>query len=236
MNINNTKAVLFEGLVEKCFHFTATSISKLKARANSEIISETKQNTVISSLQAVLAFLWIAVLRATSNLHTSFDEIKETMFAFAVNNKTKLIPPLPEAYSGNSITHVNVTATDDEVLKRGFGFLASLLNKVVNSINDGKIRSTFETMTKIPFIINDEAGTRKKVLMARSSHRFNMYGIDFGWGRPIAIKTGISGKSNGMTILNEGPVEGSIDIDISLPIEVFEAMENDAEFMEAFLY
>ncbi|KAI3849264.1 hypothetical protein MKX03_001663 [Papaver bracteatum] len=63
-----------------------------------------------------------------------------------------------------------------------------------------------------------------------------MYGNDFGWGRPIAMKAGIRGKSNGMTTVNEGPIEGSIDIDISLPVEVFEAMEDDAEFMEAFLF
>ncbi|MCL7030592.1 hypothetical protein MKW94_013481 [Papaver nudicaule] len=63
-----------------------------------------------------------------------------------------------------------------------------------------------------------------------------MYGNDFGWGRPIATKTGVHCKRNGMATLNEGPVEGSIDINFSLPIEVFKAMENDAEFMEAFLF
>ncbi|KAI3994931.1 hypothetical protein MKX01_041340 [Papaver californicum] len=235
-NTSNTKAVLFKGHVEKCFHFTKTNIVKLKARANSEIVSETKQNVVISSLQAVLAHLWIAVLRARSSLHSNYGEIEETSFAFRTNNKTKLIPPLPEAYFGNSTSYVNVTAKDDEVLKGGFGFLASLLNEVVNSINDGKIRSTIETRTKKPFILSDETRNMKKDLMAIGSHRFNMYGNDFGWGRPIATKTGIRNKINGMTILNEGPVEGSIDIGISLPVEVFEAMENDAEFMEALVF
>ncbi|RZC52779.1 hypothetical protein C5167_021203 [Papaver somniferum] len=237
LNVSNTNDLLFKGHVDRCFHFTKSNIAELKARANAEIVSDTKQNTVvISSLQAVLAHIWIAVLRARRSLHSHCAEIEETSFGIRTNNRTKLIPPLPEAYFGNSTSYMNVIAKDDEVLKRGFGFLASLLNEVINSNNDEKIRSTTEMRTKKPFIISDEEGIMKKGLKAIGSHRFNMYGNDFGWGRPIATKTGIRGKSNGMTVLNEGPDEGSIDIDISLPMEVFEAMENDAEFMEAFSY
>ncbi|KAI3849270.1 hypothetical protein MKX03_001669 [Papaver bracteatum] len=240
MNTDNAEAVLFEeGHVEKCFHFTKTNIAKLKARANSDIISETKQfNTVvISSLQAVLAHLWVAVLRATSSLHNNHDGIEETSFGFVADIRTRLIPPLPEGYFGNSASYLNVTAKDGEVIKRGFGFLASLLNEVVSTNNIENIRRTIQKSRKKPSIVsNGEAGIKKKVLMTRSSHRFNMYGNDFGWGRPIAMRTGIRGKSNGMTTVNEGPVEGSIDIDISLPVKVFEAMENDVEFMEALLY
>ncbi|KAI3878302.1 hypothetical protein MKX03_021762 [Papaver bracteatum] len=70
--------------------------------------------------------------------------------------------------------------------------------------------------------------------VARSSQWFNMYGNNFGWGRPIAVKTGVNGKFNGMTTVNLGPVEGSVVIEICLPIEVFKVMENDVEFMEAF--
>ncbi|KAI3845394.1 hypothetical protein MKW98_029045 [Papaver atlanticum] len=215
MNICNTKALVFKGHVEKCFHFTKENIAKLKARANSEIISETKQNTaLISSLQAVLAHLWIAVLRARTIIDSTSDENEKTAFGFVTNNRSKLIPPLLEAYFGNSASLVMITATDNEVLQRGSGFPASLLNEVANSNTDGRIRRN-----------------TKKVLCTRSSHRFNMYGNDF-----VAMRTGIRGKSSGVTTVDEGPVEGSIDVGISLPIEVFEALENDAEFMEAFIF
>ncbi|KAI3943028.1 hypothetical protein MKW92_007654 [Papaver armeniacum] len=236
-NISDTKFQLFKGHVEKCFRFTKANIAKLKARANPEIISETNQRREISSLQAVLAHIWTAVLRARSGLRNYDDENEETSFGLVMDNRSKLIPPLPEAYFGNSGSNLLVTAKDGEVLQRGFGFLASLLNEVVKSINDETITSTFESRTKTPVIFinsGDEAGSvMKKNLWARGSHRFNMYGNDFGWGRPIAVKTGMRRKSHGMTTLNEGPVEGSIDVEINLTIEVFKAMENDAEFMEA---
>ncbi|KAI3912650.1 hypothetical protein MKX01_021396 [Papaver californicum] len=237
-DINNTEVMLFKGH-ERCFHFTKTDIARLKLRANSEIISETKQkNTVISSLQAVLAHIWIAVLRARRSLNNNYSEKEDTLFACVMNNRTKLIPPLLDTYFGNSASYVNATAKDGEVLKKGFGFLASLLNEAINSNNNNeKIRSYFETRTKKPVIVRpaEFAVIMKKSLMTRSSHRFNMYGNDFGWGRPIAVKTSC-GKSDGVTTVNEGPVEGSIDIEICLPVEVFKAMENDAEFMDAFSF
>ncbi|RZC90124.1 hypothetical protein C5167_044754 [Papaver somniferum] len=236
-NIGDAKVQLFKGYVEKCFRFTKPNIAKIKARANSEIISQTNQKTEISSLQAVLAHIWTAVLRARSGLHNNYDETEETLFGLVMDNRTKLIPPLPETYFGNSGSNLLVTAKDSEVLQRGFGFLASLLNEAVNSFNDEKIRSTFESRTKTPVIFinsGDQAGVAKKNLWARGSHRFNMYGNDFGRGRPIAVKTGMRRKSHGMTTVNEGPVKGSIDIEINLTIEVFKAMENDAEFMKGF--
>ncbi|KAI3842769.1 hypothetical protein MKW98_015436 [Papaver atlanticum] len=219
--------------VEKCFRFTKESITKLKATANSEIVSEKREFMLISSLQAVLAHLWIAVTRTGRSLNVNYSENEETLFGLMMSNRTKLIPPLPEMYFGNSITFGMVTEKDDEVLTRGFGFLASLLNEVVNSHCDEKIKSSIKSWIQKPLIITS-GGVANKNLVTRNSQRFNMYGNDFGWGRPIAIKTGRNGKSSGTTNISPGPVEGSIDIEIILPIEVFQAMESDVEFMEAF--
>ncbi|KAI3846204.1 hypothetical protein MKX03_006888 [Papaver bracteatum] len=219
--------------VERCFHFTKTSIAKLKETVNSEMVSKTKAGMLISSLQAVLAHVWIAVTRARRSLNVDYNEKEETLFGLMMSNRTKFIPLLSETYFGNSITFGMVTAKDDEVLSRGSGFLASLLNEVVNSHCDEKIKSSIKSRIQKPFILTS-GGVANKNLVARNSQRFNMYGNDFGWGRPIAIKTGRNGKSSGITSVIPGPDEGSIDIEILLPLEVFQAMENDVEFMEAF--
>ena len=65
------------------------------------------------------------------------------------------------------------------------------------------------------------------------SPRFNVYGTDFGWGRPIAVRSGGGNKPYGKTTLFQGADEGSIDIEACLFPETFEAMMEDAEFMEA---
>ncbi|KAI3964949.1 hypothetical protein MKW92_007285 [Papaver armeniacum] len=222
-----------DGLIEKCFCFTKADIAALKAKA----ISETKQNMVISSLQALLAHVWTAVIRAKSSLN-DFDESGTLLVALLMNARTKVIPPLPEAYSGNSISCGYVTLKEGELLaERAFGFLASLLKEVVNSHSVEKSRSFLESWIEKPFMPapgDENKGVFSNTFMARSSQWFNMYGNDFGWGRPIAVKTGMNGKSYGITTVSPGPVEGSVDIEICLAIHVFKAMENDAQFMEAF--
>ncbi|KAI3888375.1 hypothetical protein MKW92_006691 [Papaver armeniacum] len=225
-----------DGLVERCFRFTKTNIAALKDKASLEIISETKETMVISSLQAILAHIWTAVVRSRSCLEENYDESREVAVALMMNNRTKVIPPLPETFFGNSVSWRIVTLKEGELIERGFGFLASLLNEVVNSHNFENSKSFVESYIQDPFIPGpgDGRGSISNIFIARSSQRFNMYGNDLGWGRPIALKTGPTGRSNGTTTVNPGPVEGSIDIDIWLPIEVFKAMENDAQFMEAF--
>ncbi|KAI3866839.1 hypothetical protein MKX03_006729 [Papaver bracteatum] len=234
-----TEASPLEGLVEKCFHFTKANIAALKAKANSEIIiSETKQNMVISSLQALLAHIWIAVIRCRSSLNDNYDDSRVLAVMLAMNNRTKLIPPLPETYFGNSLVGGLVTLKEGELIKKGSGVLASLLKEVVNSNNFEKSRSFIESWMEKPIMPGPAGGDVPEIFsnmfVARSSQWFNMYGNDFCWGRPLAVKTGRNGKNYGITTVSPGPVEGSVDIEIFLPVEVFKAMENDAEFMEVF--
>ncbi|XP_026450992.1 protein ENHANCED PSEUDOMONAS SUSCEPTIBILTY 1-like [Papaver somniferum] len=236
-NITGTDEVPSLDLVEKCFHFTKSNIAALKERANLEIVSGTKQNMVISSLQAILAFVWTAVVRSRSCLNDNWDESRELELRLLMNNRTKLVPPLLETYFGNSIARGVVTVKEGQLVKgSGFGFLASVLNGVVNSNNFKKSRNFIESWIEKPLmpVPGGNTGIVGNVFVARSSQWFNMYGNNFGWGRPIAVRTGANGKSYGITTVNPGPVEESVAIEICLPIEVFKAMENDAEFMEAF--
>ncbi|MCL7043809.1 hypothetical protein MKW94_015079 [Papaver nudicaule] len=182
----------------------------LKAKA----LRETKHKKSISSLQALLAHVWTAVVRARVCLTDNHDESRrQVLVALFMSNRTKLIPALPDAYFGNSLCWGDTL---------GFGFLASSLNEVVNSHNYEKNRSFIESWVEKPHIpsSSDDNGTMGSI-------------NDFGWGQPIAVKTGPNGKFYGLTTVSPGPVEGSIDIEIVLPVEVFKAMENDAEFTEA---
>ncbi|KAI3907519.1 hypothetical protein MKW92_032217 [Papaver armeniacum] len=235
--ISSNEVPPLDGVVERCFRFTKPNIAALKERASLEIISETKQNIVISSLQAILAFVWTAVIRSRSSLNDNWDESRELKIKILMNNRTKLIPPSPETYFGNAIATGIVTLKEDEPVKRpGFGFLTSMLNEAVKSNNYEKTRSFTESWIE-KHLMSSPGGYTGIIgnrFLARSSQWFNMYGNNFGWGLPIAVRTGANGKSYGITTVSPGLVEGSVDIEICLPIEVFKAMENNAEFMAAF--
>ncbi|OMO58121.1 Transferase [Corchorus olitorius] len=65
-----------------------------------------------------------------------------------------------------------------------------------------------------------------------ASPRFNVYGNDFGWGKPIAVRSGSAYQFDGEMGLYCGAEEGSIDIQACLSPETLEAMGNDEEFIQ----
>ncbi|KAL4182183.1 hypothetical protein AMTRI_Chr12g274650 [Amborella trichopoda] len=60
--------------------------------------------------------------------------------------------------------------------------------------------------------------------MVGSSPRFPMYQNNFGWGRPLADRSGNANKYDG---------GGSIDVALSLTPKNMTALESDLEFLEA---
>ena len=83
---------------------------------------------------------------------------------------------------------------------------------------------------KAPKIYKRPGLTSNNKFITVSSPRFNVYGKDFGWGRPIAVRTGPSSKFDGSLTVFSGAEEGSMDFESCL---LPETMLEDAEFMEA---
>ncbi|GAU43720.1 hypothetical protein TSUD_365700 [Trifolium subterraneum] len=57
-------------------------------------------------------------------------------------------------------------------------------------------------------------------LAISSSPRFDVYGNDFGWGKPVAVRNGSANKNNGKIAVFAGAEQGSIDIEVCLSYEV----------------
>jgi hypothetical protein len=66
-----------------------------------------------------------------------------------------------------------------------------------------------------------------------SSPRFNMYGNEFGMGKPVAVLSGHANKCDGNVTSYEGRDGGSIDFEISLSPNAMRALESDDNFMNA---
>ncbi|XP_072149231.1 uncharacterized acetyltransferase At3g50280-like [Setaria viridis] len=66
------------------------------------------------------------------------------------------------------------------------------------------------------------------------SPRFDVYGCDFGWGRPLAARSGRAAKYDGRVSLFPGrEAGGSGDVEVALAPEHMTALENDGEFWAA---
>ena len=106
---------------------------------------------------------------------------------------------------------------------------------MIRCCTEESIRNNLECWIKnpIPKLTTLSSITRNTLLIS-SSPRFNVYGNDFGWGRPIAVRSGQGNEFDGMVTLYPGRgEEGSIDIEVSIFPKVLQAMANDSYFMNA---
>ncbi|EHA8589165.1 putative acetyltransferase [Cocos nucifera] len=206
---------------EAIIHFSKQSIQKLKAKANLEL----KTNQV-SSLQALLAHVWRWVVRARKLKHD-----QETSYSMAIGDRWRIEPPLPANYFGNSSFRATAKLLAGEVVDRGLGWVAWQLNRAVAAHTDAVVKSWLESWQQNPiFSYFDCLETRN--LATGSSPRFDVYGNDFGWGRPLAVRSGIANKMDGNVMVYEGNVDGSMDLEISLSPQALASLLEDKEFME----
>ena len=60
-----------------------------------------------------------------------------------------------------------------------------------------------------------------------------MFDNDFGWGKPIAIRSGRANKFDGKISAFPGREgDGSVDLEVVLSPETMAGIESDPEFME----
>ncbi|GLT70677.1 hypothetical protein SLA2020_427390 [Shorea laevis] len=206
---------------DRVFHFTKENITKLKAKANAE--ADTNK---ISSLQALLAHLWRSVSRLQH-----LDPNTEVHYTLLIGARPRL-KSLPIEYFGSAIQAGTVTLKAGELVEQGLGNVAWQMNRMVASHTEEKLKEFLESWTRSPRLIMEGSFT-KNALVTSSSPQFNIYGNDFGWGKPIAVRSGKANKSGGKITVYRGVEEGSVDIEACLSPETLEALGNDEEFMAA---
>uniref|UniRef100_A0A1J3HHF0 BAHD acyltransferase DCR n=1 Tax=Noccaea caerulescens TaxID=107243 RepID=A0A1J3HHF0_NOCCA len=194
--------------------------------AVSKTVSKTVIAVEISSFQSLCALLWRAITRARK-----LPSSKTTTFRMAVNCRHRLSPKLDPEYFGNAIQSVPTFATAGEVLSRDLRWTADQLNQSVAAHQDGRIRSVVADWEANPrcFPLGNADGA--SVTMG-SSPRFPMYDNDFGWGRPVAVRSGRSNKFDGKISAFPGREgNGGVDLEVVLSPETMAGIEADGEFM-----
>ncbi|KAK9163404.1 hypothetical protein Syun_004306 [Stephania yunnanensis] len=209
---------------EKFFHFSPESVACLKEKANAEC-----NTSKISSFQALAAVVWRSITRARQLANEQI-----THCWLPVDNRLRLDPPLTADYFGNCIQALNATTTAGELLSNNLGWSASLLHQAVAGHTDASIRAWLEAWVRTPFVYQYGQFVDHQSVMFGSSPRFDMYGNDFGWGRPLASRSGNGNKFDGKVTLYPGREGGgSIDLEVCLPHQPMKALELDPEFMIA---
>ncbi|KAI9114793.1 hypothetical protein K1719_014491 [Acacia pycnantha] len=209
---------------ERAFHFSKEKIAELKAKANATLGSNNK----ISSLQALSAHIWRAIVR-----NQGFDPKEEVNFKVVVDTRPRLNPPLPPHYFGMALSDATVRMTAGELLHReGLGKAASKMNKEVDSFTEETIVSHLKSWLEDRRLLTISEMYGDAVELG-GSPRFNVYAVDLGWGKPVMVRAGPGDKSNGSVTVFGGPEKGDIYAEVNLPYEIMEALGRDSEFMDA---
>jgi hypothetical protein len=212
--------------VEECFFtFSAARIQKLKARAN----RETPATVAISSLQALLAHVWRAVSRARR-----LAPEQETSYILLIGCRGR-VKGTPQGYMGNAVVGATARSTVGEILDKGLGWTAWQLNRAVASFDEAAVVDWLDRWTREP----DFANTAGKSfggssVFTGSSPRFNVFGNNFGWGKPVAVRSGSGNKIDGKVTVFEGAERGgSISLEVCMAPDALQRLVADEEFMDA---
>ncbi|XP_006654487.2 uncharacterized acetyltransferase At3g50280-like [Oryza brachyantha] len=240
-------AVTFDAdapLRERVLHFSAAAIRELKAKANqrrrSDNFAEADGKHVdeakvqggyreISSFQSLCAHIWRAVTRSRRLLAADAT----TTFRMAVNCRHRLRPAISPLYFGNAIQSVATTAKVAELASNDLRWAAARLNATVVAHEDGAIRLAAAEWEAAPrcFPLGNPDGA---ALTMGSSPRFPMYdGNDFGWGRPLAVRSGRANKFDGkMSAFPGRSGDGSVDVEFCLAPDTMARLLGDHEFLQ----
>lgn len=181
----------------------------------------------ISSFQAVSAQLWRSVTRARK-----LPPAKTTTFRMAVNCRHRLEPKIDPLYFGNAIQSIPTVASSGELLSRDLNWCAEMLHRNVVAHNDGKVRQGVADFEKDPkvFPLGNFDGA---MITIGSSPRFPMYDNDFGWGLPLAVRSGRANKFDGKISAFPGREGGgSVDLEVCLSPDTMKGLESDMEIMQ----
>ncbi|TVU39130.1 hypothetical protein EJB05_12535, partial [Eragrostis curvula] len=190
--------------LEECFfHFSAESVKKLKGRANAVVQNgEVATDAVtISSLQSLLAHLWRSVCRARQ-----IEPSQETTFVLLIGCRGR-VKGIPTAgYVGNAVVPCKVKSTAGEIVDKGLGWTALQLNRTVASFDEATmVRDSLERWVREPrFSYTADLLSGSSALGTGGSPRFDVYGNDFGWGKPVAVRSGPANKLDGKTTVYQG--------------------------------
>nr|GMC70407.1 uncharacterized acetyltransferase At3g50280-like [Ipomoea batatas] len=211
-------------LTERMLHLSKENIGRLKEKANSEMGTKT-----ISSLQSYMAHLWRAVTRARH-----LDSNEDVHLVVGIGTRARV--GLPGGYWGNAVFFIKETLKAGDVLGKGLGWVAWQIKKAVEKhSHEEEVRKMYMKFVKSPALIGAETSGSPNTLGISSSPRFDVYGSDFGWGKPVAVRSGAANKLDGVVTLFGGcEEEGSVDMELSIHPQTLLGLQNDPQFLDYF--
>lgn len=199
------------------FHFSEQMIQKLKERTGP-----------FSSFVAVAAHFWRCVVKARQ-----IPEKEPVVFGLLADCRSRVNPPLPHTYFGNCLWVGFARTTVQQLLCQDICFAATLIHEVVSSCTDTQINYMIDFLNESPGdgimrILSQVRSAARYGMNVVSSHKFPVYEIDYGWGKPVNVQVASVSEIGGMVLFPGRDTEGggkSIDVSTCLPSHHMKTLE-----------
>ncbi|KZV41031.1 BAHD acyltransferase DCR-like [Dorcoceras hygrometricum] len=213
-------AVTAKPLREKVFKFSESAIDQIKSKVNAA------GSKPFSTFQSLSAHVWSAVTRARELKPEEY-----TVFTVFADCRKRVDPQMPESYFGNLIQAIFTVTAAGLILSSPVEFGADLIRSAIESHDAKAIDARNSEWESNPIIFQfKDAGVN--CVAVGSSPRFKVYEVDFGWGRPESVRSGLNNRFDGMVYLYPGKDGGrSIDVEITLDDDSLKRLAKDKEFL-----
>ncbi|KAI3864816.1 hypothetical protein MKW92_010849 [Papaver armeniacum] len=254
-------AVKGENVITKRFIFHAAGVASLRekiaaSRSGSSVFS--KYPTRVEAISALIWKTFIDIdrvkLRPSSPSSTKTPVALKSLLNFAVNLRTRLDPPLPQASFGNVIMDATAesmtTATNNDDDESSSDFAKTLdglvgqLRAAVNEINGDYIRKLKDGdidflksignsshLRNISAGGDDDGSIKVQVCWISSLSRFPFYETDFGWGKPCWIACNTTGEYKNSLLIMDTKCGTGIEAWVSLEEEDMSIFEENHQLL-----
>lgn len=164
------------------FKLNPQNIQKLK-----QLILNQQQNRAhppvhISTFTVTMAYTWVC-----SALAYVSSPDGEMVFGMSVDARRRLDPPVPSTYFGNCV--VGRTAAVERAELVGENGLVAAVEAISKTIKNMEENGPLDGAEKWVFLLTQTMEDNElKLLSTAGSPRFEVYGVDFGWGTPEKVE------------------------------------------------
>ncbi|KAJ6851021.1 putative coumaroyl-CoA:anthocyanidin 3-O-glucoside-6''-O-coumaroyltransferase 2 [Iris pallida] len=206
-------------LVHATFTLGPDRIQGLKALVRSKAKSFNCSTFVVSC-----AYLWTCIVKMRE-----YQADIKAHFIFVVDWRKRLQPSTPDTYFGNCLgpcfatTKVGDLVQDDGVIAA-----AEAIGRAIEGLKGGVSKCLSGTLSRYFSIFECSS------LSVAGSPKFKVYGVDFGWGRPLKVEVPSIKESGALSLSDNRDVEGGLEIGLVLPKDDMEALVTQFEESLAF--
>ena len=211
-DVSNTRKLYEEeNMLYRSFFFDPEKIDLLKKK-----VTEDGVLSKCSTFEALSAFVWRA---RTAALRMQPEQ--QTKLLFAVDGRSRFVPPIPEGYFGNAIVLTNSLCEAGELLKNPLSYSVGLVRKAIDMVTDNYMRSAIDY-----FEVTRARPSLTATLLITTWTKLSFHTTDFGWGEPLCSGPVTLPEKEVILFLSHGQERKNVNVLLGLPKSAMEIFED----------